>query len=212
MDGADKIYVDCSGDEGFKTRKNRGNSSSTIYVAAGLFFPDPGPVVIRIGRLRRELEMKPSEEFKFSELSRPRRYAFLASLASFPLEVTAIVVPKGAITSPSMVNDGSIFRRYFCKLLLTKGIKRPKVFAMIDNGEGSEQQSTECWRYLMREVNKEVPYRLSGAKFVESHMYELVQAADMCAGAIRAKHLGHPEYARLIERGIINEWPFGPRT
>lgn len=206
-----RIYIDCSGDEGFKLGKSRGERSSSYYVCAGLVFAeaDAGASIGRIQRLHEVLGLPGNGEIKFSELKHDKRMAFFGMLGCCDVNVYALTVAKDDIGSTRLTGSGIEFRREFCMQLLRRGVWHAGLQAMIDDMEGNDAQRAEFREYVMEKVNRDAPGKLASVALVKSHQFQLVQAADMCAGAIRyACEEGKEEYRRLFSDKIKNDWQF----
>ena len=204
-----KVYIDSSGDEGFKLGSKRGEGSSQYYITVGLVFHDPDLAIRRIQRLHDMLGLAEDTEFKFHASKKEQRYAFFGMIGTCDFDVFVLTVLKDDITSDRLKNQGVDFRREFCMHLLRRMLPFSNIEAVIDDMESTEEQRSDCKRYLMREVNRYEPSKLASVALVESHGVRLIQAADMCAGAIRvAYEKSDHAFKKLISDKIKNEWPF----
>jgi len=207
-------YLDASGDEGFAFGKGKKPSSpaygsSRFYVVSAVMLLDPKHLDKRITELRNELAMPSTMEFKFADLTDVRRYAFLAMLSSFDMEVHSLVVPKKAIYSPTLRNNGTRFRQFFYKkLLASPSTPLSHSTVTIDHCDLSPTAVEAAHTYLMKEVNADT-VRIKHLDFVESAESNLIQAADMVAGAIRWLHeRGKGQFRKLVAAKIVDEWFF----
>lgn len=153
--------------------------------------------------------MKLGQEFHFSEQTANKTFAFLAAIDSFDFEIHALVIPKAKLWSPRLRNDGTWFRQYFYKTLLASP-RTPlsNSHVVIDKVDVLDAKIDEARRYLLTEVNQN-SVRIRKLEFVESHDENLIQAADMCAGAIRASYEHQKmQYRPLIQNKIKDEWLF----
>ena len=208
-------WIDCSGDEGFKFGHSLNplsshHGSSRFYVVAAVTSEAFLASTNRIRELHDQLGMAEGDEFHFSEDNRHLRCAFLAMLDCYQFDLHALVVKKEVIYSPPLRNNGTWFRQFFCKELLRAGrLPLSRALVYIDPPDTRTTVQDEMRKYLMREVNA-TEDKISSVVFVPSHNDPMMQAADMCAGAIRFCYENKkPEFRKLIENRIRNEWFFG---
>lgn len=199
------MYIDMSGDEGFKLG-SAGPASSAFYVVAGLVFYEPGKTIAEITRLKDVLVMSEESEFKYSDLKPERRHAFFGMLGTMPFRWWALTVAKDSIHSPRLKDSGIEFRREFCAQFLRSCSQQTEIVAYIDDMEGTEEQRRAAREYLMREANRVERNKVTHVALVQSHKLQLVQAADMCAGAIREALEGRPKYKAMIVDKMANQW------
>lgn len=211
-------YVDSSGDEGFKFGKSKNPTSpeygsSRYYTVVALLIVDATELAARITELRGQLGMAEDEEFHFSEMKNYQIWSFLAMLDCYDFEIHALIVPKAKLWSPRLRNDGEWFHRFFCsKLLCTGATPLSNSRVVIDTLSSDLPGQQEDRAYLLAQVNQGCSPgrpRVRDLSFRDSHLEPMVQAADMCAGAIRrAYEHKKAEYRRLIEDRIVDEWIF----
>ncbi len=199
-------YVDGSGDEGFSFGRPEihvatHSESSRFYVVAVVLVIHLEPIKPRLDELKGQFSMDPSTELKFSSLSPKQRYATLAAMDCFDFEVHAIVVEKRRVTSPSLRQDGIKFRQFFCKqILATERTPLSNSGVVIDRQDGNAANEAAFKEYLSRElrVRPQAGSRISSIELAESHEDYMLQAADLCAGAIRWRYERRsPEYHRF---------------
>lgn len=134
------IYIDSSGDEGFKLGRSRGSGSSQHFVTAGLVFHDAATTLRQMERLRVRLGMPPDSEFKYSDSSDFTKSAFFGMLGCCEFDIYAVVVTKDDITSPRLKGKGIDFRREFPMQLLRQGTAASGLYAYIDKTESTDEQ------------------------------------------------------------------------
>lgn len=128
---------------------------------------------------REKLRIKP--EFKFNKCSNQVRDGFFEVVQPFKFSVRALVVDKATIYSEGLREDKGRFYNYFVRMLLEHDGGTLQGARVKIDGSGRPRIKQELGRYLrsQSEVGK-----LASIKFSESHRDNLIQLADMAAGAI----------------------------
>ncbi len=201
------VLIDESGCTGFKL--DRG--SSPVFVVAMAVFSDftaAERASAAIGALRARLGVKP--EFKFSKTADFARDAFFELAATLDFRVRAIIVDKSRIHSKQLREDDDSFYGYFVRMLLEhdNGVLE-KAHVKID-GNGDREFRKALSAYLRRQL---AAGKIAKVRFADSRADNLVQLADMCAGAIaRSYRTDRPDAARwrrLLRPRIADVWEFG---
>ena len=172
------ILIDESGDAGFKVAKG----STSHFVVAMVIFQDMGQAELAseaIGQARDRLRVKP--EFKFNKCANSVRDNFFDVVRPFQFVVRALVVDKARIYSDGLRDDKGRFYNYFVKSLLKHDNGTLQGARVKIDGSGDREFKQELGRYLRSEL---AAGKLASVKFAESHRDNLIQLADMSAGAI----------------------------
>ncbi|MBI2008157.1 DUF3800 domain-containing protein, partial [Candidatus Amesbacteria bacterium] len=111
------VFIDDSGDPGFKVKKG----SSPVFVIACVIFDDELEAersAVTIKRFRRNLKKSDRFEFKFNKGNRETRIAFLECIRGFNFRVRAIVFDKSKIRSDELKSSKQSFYSYAIKMVL----------------------------------------------------------------------------------------------
>lgn len=201
------VLIDESGDAGFKIAKG----STSHFVVAMVIFRDFGAAERAskaIGEAREKLRVKP--EFKFNKSSHPVRDAFFEAVRPFEFTVRAVVVHKAKIYSDNLRENKDRFYNYFVQLLLKHDNDALQNARVKIDGSGDREFKQELERYLKQQVQTG---KIISVKFAESHRDNLIQLADMAAGAIarsyREDDRKHADRWRKMLGGKIEDvWDF----
>lgn len=164
-----------------------------------------------IANARTLLRIQP--EFKFNKCCDQVRDRFFETVLPFNFTVRALVVDKARIYSDHLRENKEHFYNYFVQLLLRHDNEvLAKARVKID-GSGDREFKRELGRYLRQQVQAG---KIQSVKFSESHRDNLIQLADMAAGAIarsyRLESRDNPRRWRqiLANAGKIKDvWNFG---
>jgi len=199
------VFIDESGDAGFKLDKG----STSHFVVAMVIFHDENEVErcsLAISTLRTKLGFK--SEFKFNNSRHSVKDEFFNSISSFSFEIWALVVEKGVIYSPALINDNEKFYNYFVKSLIGYGAKLNNARIKID-GSGNRNFRSHLEKYLKRELPKE---SIKSVKFANSENNNLIQLADMVAGAIarsyKTEKADAKRWRQILKPKIRSCWDF----
>jgi hypothetical protein len=172
------VFIDESGDPGFKVSKG----SSAVFTAVLVAFRDRAqaiPTQLAIEALARRLRIQP--EFKFNK-SRPEvRDAFFEAMMPFGFCVRAIVVEKEKIYSLRLRTNKEAFYGFFIKSMLKFDDGLLSAAKVVIDGSGDREFKQQLRSYFRLHLG---PNRLEKLSFRDSRSDCLVQLADMCAGAI----------------------------
>lgn len=203
------VYIDDSGDPGFKLEKN----SSSHFVIAMVLFSDAleaEKTAVAIKEFRRKLGFDDSVEFKFCKSREDIKLGFLETVAPFGFRVRALVVNKRLIRSDELRRNKESFYAYFIKSALKyHGGEIADAKIRID-GSGDRTFRREFVSYLRRELNQAgVGGVIQDVKFVDSRENVLIQLADMVAGAIHRRYSKEePQFRDIVAVKITDEWQF----
>lgn len=135
---------------------------------------------------------------------------FFEAVASCKFTVRAIVVDKAQIYSDNLRENKELLYNFFVKSLLQHdGNSLAGARVKID-GSGDREFKRELAAYLKRESAEG---KIASVKFAESHRDNLIQLADMVAGAIaRSYREGdrneHDRWRKMLNSKVKNVWNF----
>lgn len=174
------VFIDESGDTGRKIHQG----SSRYFVVVLVLFEDHEEAVVcdrRIAILRKELRMDEGQEFKFNKMRREQREIFFKSVLPFPFFYFGIVINKDP---QKLYGEGfnvrESFYKYACGLVFTNAKPYLKDATVVIDGSGSREFKRELQSYLRRKTGG----LIRKLKIQSSHSNNLLQLADMIAGAV----------------------------
>jgi len=204
------VFIDDSGDPGFKTKKG----SSSHFVIACVIFDDnrdAEEAANKIREFRRSLNWHEKSEFKFNKLKKRLRLDFLTTVERSNFRVRAIIVDKSQIRSLELKNNTHSFYNYMIKEVLCHsngGIRDAKIRL---DGHGDHAYKKAANAYFRKQVNLSASI-IKELKFVDSKNDNLIQLADMVAGAIfrsrQSDKTDYGEYLAVIRERIEDLWEF----
>ncbi len=201
------VLIDESGDPGFKITRG----STPHFVVAMVIFRDfkqAEATSKAIEAARTQLRIKP--EFKFNKCSHLARDGFFEAVQPYSFAIRALVVDKARIYSGNLREDKERFYNYFVKLLLEHDNGVLQGARIKIDGSGDREFKQELERYLRQQCQAG---KIASVKFSESHRDNLIQLADMAAGAIaRSYRDGERKHAdrwrKMLARKIEDVWDF----
>lgn len=189
------VLIDESGDPGFKIVRG----STPYFVMAMVIFSDLKEAERAsdcVARARERLRVKP--EFKFTKSHDNVRDGFLESVCACDFSVRALIVDKTAVYSDHLRDDTEAFYSYFVRLLLSNDNGALKGAKIKIDGSGDREFKQELNRYLRRQISAD---RVVSVKFGDSCKDNLLQLADMCAGAVaRARRKDDKRDTRWLDQ------------
>ncbi len=199
------VFIDESGDPGFKLEKG----SSQVFVVAMVIFDDHDvahQVDSVIDAIREPTRHR--SEFKFSKCHENVRDAFFKAVAPHEFCVRAIAVHKERIYSPALRGQKELFYNFFVRMLMQHdGDVLENAIVKIDES-GDRRFKKELSTYLRRQLKG----RVRKVRTVDSKRNNLVQLADMAAGAIhrsfRNDRRDNARWRDQLGKRISNVWPF----
>jgi len=200
------ILIDESGDPGFKLDKG----SSAHFIVAMVGFRDlrvAEAASRAISEVRQSVRI--SGEFKFNNCQDRIRDAFFDAIAPFDFQVCGLIVTKTEIYSPRLRANKELFYRYFVAQLMKHDTGLIQNATVKIDGSGDREFRQELTTYFRKQVPKEKMVKL---KLVDSRRDNLIQLADMVAGAIaRAQRTDRNSAERwlcMIAGKILDLWRF----
>ena len=172
------VLIDESGDPGFKLAKG---SSPTFIVAMTIFedFKEAERASAAIAKARETLRVKP--EFKFNKCRHTVRDGFFEAVLPFNFTVRALVVIKDRVYSQHLRGSTNSFYNYFVQALMQYDNDVIQGARIKIDGSGNRKFKKELATYLRRQLGKG---KIQSLRFADSRRDNLIQLADMSAGAI----------------------------
>lgn len=172
------VFVDDSGDPGFKF----GKGSSNFLVYTSLRFMTAEDVSKASGEIvdiKTQLGLQHSVELKFTKSKPSLRRDFLSNIQQLNLISTSVVLDKRRI-EPMGATDLQI--RLLGELLHNSGLELDSAKVFLD-GQGSKDSIHKIQRAL-KAPSSEPTRQIREVKFADSAKNNLIQLADMIAGSI----------------------------
>lgn len=187
------VLIDESGDPGFKLVRG---SSSHFVVAMVIFddFVEAKRASAAIGALRARLQLK--AEFKFSKSHDHVKDEFFDCVCAHRFSVRAIVVDKSVIYRDSLRERKDLFYNYFVQMLLRHDDGVLQDARVKIDGSGDRRFKDELNGYLRKQL---ADGQIKSVKFAESHRDNLIQLADMVAGAILRSYRPEQDRKRAVK-------------
>jgi len=199
------VFMDEAGDSGFKFDKN----SSAWLVISLVKFDDndeADAADTRIHLLRREMSLPKNYEFHFNSCNRKIKETFFKALFPYNFFYIGIIINKQKLWGEGFKHKES-FYKYISSLIFQNARPYLKQAKVIIDGCGSRDFKQSLKTYLRKKSNMTAN---EIKKFVmqDSHKNNLLQLADMVAGAIYRncnKNKGdHGIYIKYIEHKKLN--------
>lgn len=178
------IFIDDSGDPGFKLDKGSGR----IFVIACVVFDDKYAAEFAdasIKVLKNKMKWKQNYEFKFHRTNDAEKKKFFNNLKTMDFEIYAIVVDKMKINSVNTKGVKAFYQKIIIETIAEVNYQE-EVEIYLD-GRGDRKYRNKVMTNI-RKVLSEKDVKIKKFKFVNSQNNNLVQLADMVAGAIHAEH------------------------
>jgi len=205
-------YVDESGDPGFAFQ--RGSSHYLVLVL--LLVDDPIPLHQAVHDLRLALGLPERQEFKFAETSNQWRRSFFTAIRPYPFRAYSLVLDKRRWPAAYPSHRRQLYPELVQSLLAFVGQELRDALLVMDEAVQSREHQARfatALRHALRSA--EIP---PVARVVQhrSHSDNLIQVADMVAGAVaRAYERGDTQYFQLLRWKLAvlelpPETPHGP--
>jgi hypothetical protein len=175
------IYIDDSGDPGFKTD---GGSSKYLVIAAVVFTDSliAEEVSLEMKKFRRSIRWTDDREFKFHQTKKSYIKDLLKIVNKYDFEIYSISVDKTKIKQPA--NQKTFYYEVIAGLL--KNIPVKSADAVIDGGQGINYLKSV--RAYLRQESNLYGKKIAKISFANSQNTMLVQLADLVAGSIFRSH------------------------
>ncbi len=201
------VLIDESGDAGFKIARG----STPYFVVAMVIFHDFAEAErtsSAINDAREQLRVKP--EFKFNKCHPNVRDGFFQAVSPCNFRVRAVVVDKSRIYSDNLRENKERFYNFFVKSLLKHDNDILQGARVKIDGSGDREFKQELERYIRRQCEAG---KIASVKFAESHRDNLIQLADMVAGAIARSYRqddrkNADRWRKMLGRKIEDVWDF----
>ncbi len=165
-----------------------GQGSSPYFVVALVIFTDNEEAEAadaRITLLRREMRLDPRFEFRFNKCRRDFREQFLRAVAPYEFFYYGIVINKDP---DKLWGQGFKYKESFYKYASSLVFENAKPFlneaTVILDGSGSKDFRRQLEQHLKRRLNAPSQRFIRKVKVQDSSRNNLLQLADMVAGAI----------------------------
>lgn len=201
---------DESGDAGLNLKAG----SSPYFVVALVVFEDmqeARSVEERISLLRRELHLDPRFEFRFNKCRQDFRTRFLEAVAPYEFFYYGVVIDKARLRAPELQHKES-FYTYASGLVFENAKAALTEATVIIDGSGTKEFQRRLQSYLKRRVNDPGQRAIGKVKIQDSSRNDLLQLADMVAGAIQRSYgdkQDSVEYRRVVSHRekSVQLWP-----
>ena len=205
------VFIDDSGDPGFKTEKG----SSLVFVIACVVFDDEleaERTALSIKEFRRVLKFPDTVEFKFSKSSKEIRQRFLTVVNKYKFKIRCLVINKEVIYSQELRSNKNSFYSYAVKMLLEHNDDSIIDAKIRIDGSGDREFRKSFTTYLRKQLNSDRRKIVLNCKLVDSKTNVLIQMVDMIAGGIRRSYdLSKTDkniYKSIVSKHIVSEWLF----
>lgn len=178
------VFIDDSGDPGFKLDKG---STTYFVIACAIFKTDEAAekTSLLIEKYKRELNFGINEEFRFSKSSKRVRRGFFKHVANQDYIVRAIVINKHFIYSSFLRENTKSLYNFAIKEVLTKSSYLLDEARVKIDGQSGRKAKQAFFNYIRTQVNNHEGGKIKSVKLRDSKSDNLIQLADMLAGAIR---------------------------
>jgi hypothetical protein len=176
------VFIDESGDPGVKGKPG----SSELFIMVAVMFLDNDAAHRcddRIAQLRISLSRSGKKEYKFNTTNKKQRLEFFRSVDAFSYSYLALVLNKGQLYGPGFQFKKS-FYKYTANLLFQNARPYLKDATVVVDRCGAREFRQELSVYLKRKINEEHGCVVRKLKMEASHSNNLIQLADMVAGAV----------------------------
>ena len=192
------VFIDDSGDAGMKLEQG---SSKYIVMAACVFYSRKSIVeflsvidTLRSRHTSHEKTIRYKREFKYSKTKLALKDEYFNAIKNCNFYVRVIFIDKNDLYSPHLRSNPEDLKMYMIKQVLTQTrgkITRAKV--IIDGKDKRAFGFSGGAEYLRKTVNSKNHHPIQSAEFADSKDNELIQLADMIAGAVHGLLRGNPD-------------------
>jgi hypothetical protein len=201
------VFIDESGDSGFKLT---GGSSQNFVMAMVIFSSGPAAAQAQEVIKTASVTEKVKPEWKFAKTSDAKREAFFKAIHDCDFQCRSIVVQKHLIHSHNLRTKPAKFNNFFTRMMCEHDGGLLKDAKIVLDGSGDRRYKKEFSAYLRRELPQGA---MKSFTMKDSSKDNLVQLADMCAGAIARSYSGKPKgdkWLKMLHKSgkISNVWEF----
>ena len=194
------VFIDESGDTGLKIVEG----ATKYFAIVMVMFGEADEALScdqRITLLRRELRLRDNFEFHFHQNSNRVRKAFLKAVLPYQKIYYGIVINKSKLFGDGFKNKES-FYKYACGLLFENAQDKLERATVVIDESGRELFKYQLAKYLKGKVNTKDKSCIKKVKMQDSRSNNLLQLADMVAGAI-SRSLDTVKESKIIFRELI---------
>jgi hypothetical protein len=193
------VYLDESGDTGLKIRRG---GSSHYFTVVLLLVDDPIPLHQVVHDLRLRLSLPEAHEFKFGSTGREYRNAFFEAIRPCAFELRALVIDKGDPAAARLLRGAAMYQSLVGLILMQeREVLRDRTLVIDESVQSRRAQvklATALRQAASVKLRGDAPL-LKAIVFHRSHQDNLIQVADMAAGAVaRAHERGDDQYLRRL--------------
>lgn len=183
------IFLDDSGDSGHKFNEG---STRLVTISACVFRTrealDGTRALIDIARTHTSPtgeQFKLTREFKYSKAKDAHKDRFFESIKPAQFSIHSILVNKQKLYSTKLIGDPNSLKSYMIRRLLTSKFTTIQDAKLVIDGEDTRAFGMSDSDYFFNKVNGDKPGTLSAIEWADSKRNDLIQLADMVAGATR---------------------------
>jgi len=207
-----QVYIDESGDSGLKGKPG---SSRYFVIAAALFNDDLAARECTAGirDVHRALNWTPRQEFKFNTSNHATRVRFFDGVAECDFRYIAAVVNKSTLSDPAFKNPDEFYRQTARLVLLDATPCLSEASVVMDKFERRDIRGRLGAYLKQRAIGSDGVSCIKSIRAERSHSCELVQLADMIAGAVARsfsaarKDAGLDRKLSLQRELVVRLWP-----
>jgi len=201
------VFIDDSGDPGFKF----GRGSTKYFAIALVVFDDDidaEETSVIIKKFRRSLGWASHREFKFHQLRSDICCDFLRAVMKGNFTIRAMLLDKTKIADNQAIQGKTNFYHFAIKEVLAHNPDINNAHIHLD-GKAENEYKRAVRTYFRQHLNV-TKKTVEKFKFVDSKTDNLIQLADMVAGAIRrtteTDKSDHDRYYKIIKSKIVDLW------
>lgn len=208
------IFIDDSGDAGMKIDQG---SSRYIVMAACVFYSRKSIAeflsvidTLRNRNINHGRVIRYSREFKYSKTKLALKDEYFNAIKNCDFYVRVIFIDKNDLYSPYLRSNPEELKMYMIKQVLKythREITRARV--IIDGKDKRAFGFAGGAEYLLKTLNSSSHSPIRSAQFADSKDSELIQLADMIAGAVHGFLRGNPDSVRHV--GTFRKRTYQPR-
>lgn len=201
------VFIDESGDPGLKIEK--GSTKFFVIVLVAFDQNEEATACDRaIEKLKRKVSNDNGFEFKFNRLKREKRIKFFEKIIVHKFCYFAVVINKIKLYGKGFKVKES-FYKYASSLVFQNAKPFLKCATVVIDGSGSSRFKQQFKNYLKNKVGSGI---IKKFKIQSSHSNNLIQLADMIAGAVHRSYSSKDDkndYRKLIsaKEVSIQVWP-----